>query len=291
MTQNFNRYAYCLNNPLIYTDPSGEFFWTAITGVADFVATAFFKGGLDPTSSSARQNAWRDFDPTAEWSQTNKAWKIDMGLFRTDPNKNFWGRSWELISRFTWQAPQTVVGYTLNGGHNLFGGVRSVDYYGGATVVETWNEDWGGMTHGSYIMGERGIRADPTTDLFQHEYGHYLQSQTSGWFYYSKYGIPSTLSKGDYFDHGNHPAEQDANVRALRYFMENEDGFTLADWNFNRASGGHPIIGFDPTLPYNDPINQAALRNGRTRLEWFDYLLGPNIVSGLINALVLNSRY
>ncbi len=28
--QNFNRYAYCLNNPLIYTDPSGEFWMLAI---------------------------------------------------------------------------------------------------------------------------------------------------------------------------------------------------------------------------------------------------------------------
>ncbi|MCG8410276.1 MAG: hypothetical protein MI739_03220 [Bacteroidales bacterium] len=26
---NFNRYAYCLNNPLMYTDPDGEFFWFA----------------------------------------------------------------------------------------------------------------------------------------------------------------------------------------------------------------------------------------------------------------------
>lgn len=26
-SQNFNRYSYCLNNPLIYTDPSGELFW------------------------------------------------------------------------------------------------------------------------------------------------------------------------------------------------------------------------------------------------------------------------
>ena len=25
--QNYNRYAYCLNNPLIYTDPSGELVW------------------------------------------------------------------------------------------------------------------------------------------------------------------------------------------------------------------------------------------------------------------------
>ncbi|WP_444820692.1 RHS repeat-associated core domain-containing protein [Thermophagus sp. OGC60D27] len=27
---NYNRYGYCLNNPLIYTDPSGEFFWAAL---------------------------------------------------------------------------------------------------------------------------------------------------------------------------------------------------------------------------------------------------------------------
>ena len=29
-SQNFNRYAYCLNNPLKYTDPSGEIFWAPI---------------------------------------------------------------------------------------------------------------------------------------------------------------------------------------------------------------------------------------------------------------------
>ena len=29
-TQNFNRYGYCLNNPLLYTDPNGEFFWAAV---------------------------------------------------------------------------------------------------------------------------------------------------------------------------------------------------------------------------------------------------------------------
>ncbi len=37
-SQNFNRYSYCLNNPLIYTDPSGELFllgWT-IVGIATY---------------------------------------------------------------------------------------------------------------------------------------------------------------------------------------------------------------------------------------------------------------
>ena len=32
-TQNFNRYSYCLNNPLIYTDPDGEIVWWIIYGV------------------------------------------------------------------------------------------------------------------------------------------------------------------------------------------------------------------------------------------------------------------
>ena len=291
-TQNYNRYSYALNNPLAYTDPDGEFFWTILTGIFDFIGKAFFQGGLDPTSKNARHNAWRNYDPTASWSNTNKAWKIDMGLFKTDPNKKFWGRSLELISRFTWQAPQSLVGYSISGGHNLFGGVKSVDYYGGATVVETYGKDWGGMTHSSYILGNRGIKADPKNDLFQHEYGHYLQSQSSGWFYYSKYGIPSALSKGDYFDHGNHPAEQDANVRALRYFMKNEDGFTVLDWIFDRAFYGHPIIGYNQSLSFDDPVNQAALKNGRLRLEWFDYLHKSHIIlSGLLNAFISNKRF
>lgn len=36
MTQNFNRYSYCLNNPLRYVDEDGEFFWAAI-GIAALI--------------------------------------------------------------------------------------------------------------------------------------------------------------------------------------------------------------------------------------------------------------
>ena len=285
-TQNFNRYSYALNNPLVYVDESGEFIWTIATGILDFISTAFFKGGLDFSSKASMQNAWRSYDPTAPWSNTNKAWKIDIGLFKTDPNKNPAGRAWELISRFTWQAPQTVLGYLGTGVHNLFGGVRSVDYYGGTTVVESYADNWGAITLSNYINGSRGIKADPNDDLFQHEYGHYIQSQTSGWFYLSKYGIPSALSKDP---HSMNPVEQDANIRAFKYFNTHNEKYS--GWYFDPVLG-NPINGYDPGLPYEHASNQAALRNGRLRLEWFDYLIGPLIlIPGLINTLILNSRY
>ena len=39
-SQNFNRYSYCLNNPLVYTDPGGEFIFT----LASLIAAPFTGG-------------------------------------------------------------------------------------------------------------------------------------------------------------------------------------------------------------------------------------------------------
>ncbi|WOC41304.1 RHS repeat-associated core domain-containing protein [Polaribacter sp. HL-MS24] len=45
-TQSFNRYGYVWNNPLKFTDPSGEFFWVAvIIGAVIGGTTAAIKGG------------------------------------------------------------------------------------------------------------------------------------------------------------------------------------------------------------------------------------------------------
>ena len=41
--QHLNRYTYCLNNPLKYTDPTGRAWWAAVYG---FVETAFDLGML-----------------------------------------------------------------------------------------------------------------------------------------------------------------------------------------------------------------------------------------------------
>ncbi|MDR2037509.1 MAG: FG-GAP-like repeat-containing protein [Bacteroidales bacterium] len=265
-TQSFNRYSYCLNNPLAYTDPSGEFFlWTIITGIVDFFATGLF------------QWDWKNYDPTASWSNTNKAWQIDLGQFRSDPNKDGWGRFWEVISRFTWQAPQTAIGYTGAGVQNLFDGVKSVTNYGGATVIETYGKwkEGGGVTFGSYIFGERGIQADPKNSLFQHEYGHYLQSQATGWYYLTNRGLQSLFSQEK--KHSHNRVEQDANIRAFKYFHKYEkelfdvydkkSGAYIGKWDYN----DNPILDYNWLIHYDSEHNQDVLRKRKMKLQFEEY--------------------
>ena len=45
-SQNFNRYAYCLNNPLIYVDPNGEEFLTTAIIIGGVLIGAYFGGAL-----------------------------------------------------------------------------------------------------------------------------------------------------------------------------------------------------------------------------------------------------
>jgi RHS repeat-associated protein len=66
-SQNFNRYSYVLNNPLKYTDPSGDSFWLA----AAMIAGAYF-GGV------ATNNG--ELNP-GQWNLTGEgAWKTYAGV-------------------------------------------------------------------------------------------------------------------------------------------------------------------------------------------------------------------
>ncbi|HAZ01438.1 MAG TPA: hypothetical protein DCY97_04585, partial [Marinilabiliales bacterium] len=57
-TQNFNRYAYCINNPLKYTDPDGEFF---ITGTA-LILAAIIGGSINLISQGMQGNIHNGID-------------------------------------------------------------------------------------------------------------------------------------------------------------------------------------------------------------------------------------
>lgn len=244
---NYNRYAYCYNNPTRYTDPSGELVGILVTGIWDLFST-LFNGGLN-FNKQIHQNAWRKFDPTAPWSKTNKAVQISKGLIKGDRNKI--NSSSNFYNRFTNEIIQTIVGYVYAHGMNISGNVDRVDYYGGATFITNENKKkGGGVSFGTYIgIGINGeidkpfdeyVTSNPT---YMHEYGHYLQSQELGPLYLFTVGLYSLFQTGinsgltvKYKNHSGIPrsrfawTETWANRMSAKYFKEHEG----VDWENDR---------------------------------------------------------
>ena len=129
-----------------------------------------------------------------------------MGRTISNRFKEWNGTRVGVLSRFTWQSPQTGVGLLYSLSTNVFDKVNSVDYYGGATVVNV-EASYEAVTLGTYILGNNTIKANPANELFQHEYGHYLQSKRFGPGYLGKVGIPSARS--DAARHRFHSVEQE----------------------------------------------------------------------------------
>ena len=232
-TQNLNRYAYCLNNPLKYSDESGEFF------VIDSFVIGLIGGGW----KRAKQMALNDL-------------KIWGGLFISDKNKKAGGRVWEVVSRFTWQIPQTVIGFLIHQTVNTFrigGGIEKVEYLHGATVSKHHNNDWGGLTMGNYILGNNRIEAQDDNYLFQHEFGHYLQSQEHGLLWLFDFAIESGISAiiNDYYQHNAFYTEQNANARSLQYFAKYYgEGYAEIVWNFSL----NPITDYNASKSYSENL-------------------------------------
>lgn len=283
-SQNFNRYSYCMNNPLKYEDKNGEFFLGFFSG---------FLRGLFQGKNPFKMG----------WKTGINELKIIGGLFSLDSNKSFWGKALEFVSRFTWQLPQTVLGSTYSNFSNWAWQVDRVEYWGGATVLSgnNWGQNSGAaVTIGSFISGSNSLKADPNNSTFQHEYGHYLQSQSMGLGYLTKVGIPSLLNalKKD-GQHNLQPYEQDANYRAFMYFNRNIPSFYqtgdeyvknvgVKGWNFAR----NPLQ-IDKYIKvyrdYHDPNTIQKLKSLKITPSWYDYLAGPAILgaSGVAASIVL----
>ena len=75
-SQSFNRYSYCLNNPLKYTDPDGELF-----GIDDivFIAAMAYIGGVQANFSHSVNNSSNPFNP-ADWNWGSAGTYIGVGL-------------------------------------------------------------------------------------------------------------------------------------------------------------------------------------------------------------------
>ena len=207
-TQNFNRYSYALNNPLRYTDESGELLETIFTGFMGTVLTAglrlplvlftgvvgpFFAGFLDTAEAGQMfRDAWTDYG-----QRVSNAFKIDMGLFQTDSDISVVENILTILSRFTWEDVNRHTGsFVSHFRNNLFS--VEVEYYHGSTLVnmDDPSVDGWGMTIGSYANGVN-MEPDPEhNSLFAHEYGHTKQSKILGPLYLPIVGLPSLIGNG-----------------------------------------------------------------------------------------------
>ena len=209
-TQSFNRYSYCLNNPLKYTDKSGKL----------FIIDDWLWGGIKGLING--KNFWTSANQSAK-----NALGIWGGLFTLDSNKNFGKKLGELFSRFTWQLPQTIAGFSYANFMNAFYEINNIDYKYGTAVIASSYFNTGAITLGNFIIGGPELRGSLNNNTFKHEYGHYLQSQAYGWAYLLCVGIPSLKSAQNNDtqkyekSHRNQPHEVDANQRSYEYFTSN----------------------------------------------------------------------
>jgi hypothetical protein len=216
--------AYAYNNPLKYTDPSGNI------AVVDAWLVGFVHGFFSTSSNRG----------SAGWNAANHRAGNDIqiwgGLGAVDKHKTTLGQIWQVTSRLTWELPQTVFGLVSALFANEFGNTESVTHYAGATVLKQ-KGSFGGFTLGSYIIGDRTIEAKETNDLFQHEYGHYLQSQILGLSYLFVAAAPSLWSATthDYNDHNHFWTERWANRLAYKHWKKHDANYDTdpnnPDWN------------------------------------------------------------
>ena len=197
-SQNFNRYSYCLNNPLKYTDSSGEVFWTVFTAATDLFRNVV-KHGLNVSQFN--------------WTKTTNAWMIDTAPFR--------GKVSDVLLNLTWGSTNTSIGNLIGNFSNLVGMVDGVTHLDGMTAIGGVTSGGKAFTLGPYSFGPDGYEATWRDHLFVHEYGHYRQHQIFGPAYLSVIAVPSLASAAGLdsgIPHDYRWFETDASRRGANHF-------------------------------------------------------------------------
>lgn len=126
------------------------------------------------------------------------------------------------------------------------------------------------------------LRADPNNPTFQHEYGHYIQSQNMGPAYLFAVGIPSLASAAESSikKDGSHKysnVERDANYLGFEYFSRYSEGFyqdTFDEFNNPEQSRGwyflkNPLYPKDYGVTFVNAQDQLDMLKARNTLPNF----------------------
>ena len=206
---------------------------------------------------------------------------IREGLRQTDAHRDSLGRQEELRSRFEEQQLQTRLGATFAWFYKnlgVGGKLKGYSFKDGTAIVCTGG-NWTAMTMGNFIMGGDGLAPEVNNKTYQHEYGHYLQSQDLGPYYVMLIAIPSIMSKViKKGDHHFSDTEQDANIRAYNYFRQYYSD--EIEWDFE----SNPILGLETgEFPVIEP----------TRFDRIIYGLNPiigTLVGGIAHGAGKNEK-
>ncbi len=170
--------------------------------------------------------------------------QISRGLFLTDAKRSHFGRLWQLFLRFTWELPQTLIGWFYSVMRALAGQVDCVVVFDGITFVTKKDCKYSmgvslgtfvGLWAGSWMKGE-GERYVLGNQICMHEFGHTVDSRRFGWLYLLIIGLPSLLNAVGKGDHNVFWTETRANRHAKRYFGKyysiawNESGYPTENY-------------------------------------------------------------
>lgn len=200
-SQNYNRYTYCLNNPLKYNDPTGQKWWhwalaaflldpvtttvtasSAVSIVPIAIPTAY-SIGMTPYGGTVISA----LTPSLSYTKNIKnAFEIDNSMFS--------GNFKQILSKWTKQSVQAGFGNSIAHILNLSGNVDKVTEKDGMVALSGVTHGNAAFTIGHYSFGPNGYEATWKDNLFVHEYGHYIQSQLFGIFYLPIIAIPSLIS-------------------------------------------------------------------------------------------------